>query len=138
MTGRFAGSYQCASCKGENHKCLIYNPTVDLESPDIETIEGIDSSNWRRAVDKWKKRFPEMEGYPEYAILQYFDLCPIPLFNPTELLIFDFWRAKKGNPFGELSFAEYLKIPARLLDYMRQLEIAINEGEEFRRLANGE
>ena len=83
-------SFDCISCQGKNHKCLLYEKKVELEQPDFEG----------RGRKKWSFRKPEdvedylmentarVPGTLEIEHLLVFagtDVCPIPIITPLSV-----------------------------------------------------
>lgn len=83
-------SFDCISCQGKNHKCLLYEKMVEVEQPDFQG----------RGRKKWALQKPEdVEDYLSECIAQVpdsleiehllvfagTDVCPIPIINPLSV-----------------------------------------------------
>lgn len=83
-------SFDCISCQGRNHKCLLYDKSIELEQLDFE-------GKGRR---KWVFQKPEdVEDYLAESIIQVpdsleiehlllfagTDVCPIPIITPLSM-----------------------------------------------------
>lgn len=130
MVSKNKRRYDCASCKGEMHKCLLYNRSVVVQSPEISGVSlEINKQDYSKIFPQWFK----VVGHsftPEWLIFSSFDLCPIPIFTPFAVTALDLYNATGG--FGKFSSpSEYLKQPAIYIEAMEAISIAVSECGEY-------
>ena len=103
--------YNCASCKGEFHECLMRNSKLTLtipNKPEIPPIEvGLD--NWLDAIDHFRCHTGN-DNTPDYIVLSAYNLCAIPLITP-----FSFEAFKLHQIIQPRMPAEHYGLPAVLI-----------------------
>lgn len=128
--GKKKRNYDCASCKGDMHRCLLHNQSVELQVPEMPgRILTVDKQNYSKIFPVWF----EAVGHsftPEWLIFSHFDLCPIPIFTPFSITAIQLYNATGG--MGKfISPSHFLSQPAIYIDAIETISASVSECSEF-------
>jgi hypothetical protein len=80
--GKKKWNYDCASCKGEMHRCLLHNESVTIQSPEMSGVMlTVNKGDYEKIYATWCRSVGHTFT-PEWVIFSSADFCPIPIFTP--------------------------------------------------------
>jgi hypothetical protein len=94
-----AHKYDCASCRGKNHKCLLHKKSVRVIMPELNRPLILNKDNWSRLSDAWQRQHKGNLA-PDWYLLNLAGVCPMPLitdFSHTAFSMFDAVGVGKFN-----------------------------------------
>jgi len=120
--------YNCASCQGKMHRCLMQKNEVEIKAVNLPKMK-INKDNWRTAVDAFRDKI-DNPNYPAIGALQNYNLCPIPLFTELSIETWNLYNAIGG--IGKVnSPQEYYNLQAFYVDGVRIIESAIADIQPY-------
>lgn len=130
IAGKKQNNYDCTSCKGEMHQCLLHNESVTLQSPDIPGVAlTVNLENYVQLYPTWFKAVGHSLT-PEWVIFSCTDFCPIPIFTPFSITALQLYQATGG--IGKFSSpSEFLAESAIYVEAMETIAGAIAECSEY-------
>lgn len=123
-------NYDCTSCKGEMHQCLLHNQAVTIQAPEVPgQCFTVNKDDYSKIYPAWFKAVGHSLT-PEWLIFSSFDLCPIPLFSPFSITALQLYNATGG--LGKFQSPNaFLSQPAIYVDAMETVSGAVSECQEY-------
>lgn len=101
-------NFDCTSCQGKEHRCLLREIEITLTHPDFPTaiVTRDDISD---LFEGYQKRIGSTEISELSVVLEY-GLCPIPLFTPLSSQAMELYSMLGG--LGNVDYFKLQKYPA--------------------------
>lgn len=121
-------NYDCASCKGKDHKCLLHNTEVTVGVTNMIPIV-VTRDDWYRAVEAYEAT-PGHSDAEIFMALRYLNLCPVPLFTELSIELWTLFNALGG--FQNLRTPqEYYDLPALYVQGVHIISAELNRLEAY-------
>ena len=125
-----AALYDCASCKGEKHGCLLDKVEITVCAPELSGQSFIvNKDNWPILSQAWAARVGH-DKTPDWAVLASFNLCPVPLFSLFSIEAYNLY-CTLGGVGACASPADYYELPAIWIRACRTISAEINRLAQY-------
>ena len=119
------GEWDCGTCQGRHHKCLLAGKAVSVAVPGRPSLGRRDVCSVKDmpAVVAWARGDREV---PDFTILRWLGVCPIPLFTPLSVECLNLYRHGQATNTFSIVAGQYYDQPAFYMAAMNL--IAAEEG----------